>query len=178
MKTTVGCLSLTFASFVAVPLGAAAGPQETPAFRTLLLGDQPPPPARIESMAWLAGEWTGEGLGGSIEEIWSAPRAGVMTGMFRHFTKDRPTFYEFFMLAEEEGSVVLKVKHFNPDFSGWEEKADFVRFPLVKVEDQALHFDGLSYVRDGEGALKVYLRIKSRQTGQVREEELQLRRAR
>lgn len=62
LKTTVARLFVALACLVVVPLAAAAGPQETPAFRTLLLGDQPPPPARIESMAWLAGEWTGEGL--------------------------------------------------------------------------------------------------------------------
>ena len=42
-----------------------------------------PPPARIESMAWLAGYWEGEGLGGTMEDIWMPPRDGVILGAFR-----------------------------------------------------------------------------------------------
>ena len=35
---------------------------------------------------------------------------------------------------------MLKVKHFNPDFSAWEERAEFVPFPLVKLEKNVAYF--------------------------------------
>jgi hypothetical protein len=46
------------------------------------------------------------------------------------------------------------------------------------VEDRAVHFDGLTYAREGDDSLVAYLRIRNRQTGQVREEEFRLRRTR
>src|SRR5687767_15714011 len=45
--------------------------------------DAPIPRATIADMAWLAGRWTGDGLGGRTEEIWSPPDAGTMMGTFR-----------------------------------------------------------------------------------------------
>jgi hypothetical protein len=98
--------------------------------------------------------------------------------MFRHLEEDRPVFYEFLMFVEEKGTVVLKLKHFNPDFSGWEEKGATVDFPLVKVEDRAVHFNGLSFVRETDDDLRIYLRLRSRESGVVREEEFRMRRAR
>src|SRR5688572_28160336 len=136
-----------------VCVGASAAGQQPsdasgPQFHARRLGDQPSPPATVNVMAWLAGSWEGEGLGGVSEEIWSEPRGGVMMGMFRSLKQDQPVFYEFLMFVEEKGTVVLKLKHFNPDFSGWEEKGAFVTFRLAKVEERAVHFDGLSFIRE------------------------------
>ncbi len=111
-----------------------APPGSTQTFHARRLGDQQPATATLSAMAWLAGRWIGEGLGGVSEEIWSEPRGGVMMGMYRSLKQDQPVFYEFLMLVEEQGSLVLKLKHFNPDFSGWEEKSSFVSFRLVMVE--------------------------------------------
>ena len=165
-----GLFGLAFVTFLTLPVAVSA--QE---FHAQRLGDRTPPPATIDVMAWLAGRWEGEGLGGYNEEIWSAPRGGVMIGMYRHLKDDRPVFYEFLMFVEEKGTIVLKLKHFNPDFSGWEEKKDYVDFPLVKVEERAVHFDGLSFVRESDNALRIYLLLRDK-NGQVREEEFRMRR--
>jgi hypothetical protein len=146
-------------------------------FHAMRLGDKPSPPATLDAMAWLAGRWEGEGLGGFNEEIWSAPKNGVMMGMFRHIKNDKPVFFEFLMFVEEKGSIILKLKHFNPDFSGWEEKKDYVDFPLVRVDARAVHFDGLSFVRESDDALRIYLLLRDK-SGQVREEEFRMRRMR
>jgi hypothetical protein len=149
--------------------------EEHPHFHSLRLRNGSPAPATIDRMAWLAGRWTGHGQEGETEEIWSPPKAGVMTGMLRQWSKDR-VFYEFLMLAEDRGTVVLKIRHFNSDFSGWEDKAKSVDLPLVKVEPSAVHFDGVSFIRRGAGALTVYLQLYDRTTELTREEELTLRR--
>lgn len=98
-----------------------------------------------------------------------------MMGMFRHLKQDRPVFYEFLMIVEEKGSLVMKLKHFNPDFSGWEEKDAFVDFPLVKVEEKAVHFDGLSFRHQDDGSLLIHLLLRDRKGG-VREEEFRMKR--
>jgi hypothetical protein len=154
-----------------VPSGGA------PAFHARKLGDMKSPAASIEAAAWLAGRWTGTGLGGRSEEIWSPPAGGAMIGAYRLLKEDEPVFYEFMLLVEEQGSLVLKLKHFHPDMRGWEEKDDFVDFPLVAVEPTALHFDGLSFLREGDGSLTIYLLLRDRASGVVREEKFVMRRA-
>jgi hypothetical protein len=166
------CLVTATVGSAVAQQGSAPPPQQ---FHARRLGDASPPPAKIDVMAWLAGRWEGEGLGGFNEEIWSRPRDGVMMGMFRNFKQDETVFYEFLMFVEENGSVVLKLKHFNPDFSGWEEKGAFVSFKLVKVEDRAVHFDGLSFVRESDDSLRIYLLLRDK-AGQVREEAFAMRR--
>jgi hypothetical protein len=158
----------------AVALTLAIAVQEP--FHARRLGDKPSPPATLAAVAWLEGHWLGEGLGGVSEEVWSPPRGGVMMGMYRSLKQDRPSFYEFLMLVEENGTLVLKLKHFNADFSAWEEKAAFVTFKLVAVEERAVHFDGLSFVRESDHALRIYLLLRDAKTGNVREEEFRMRR--
>jgi hypothetical protein len=173
-------ISLVVAFLVAVTVASPAFAQETaakPQFHARRLGDKPSPPADLRIMAWLTGSWLGEGLGGTSEEIWSEPRGGVMMGMYRSLKQNQPVFYEFLMFVEEKGSVVLKLKHFNPDFSAWEDKTGFVSFRLVAVEGRAVHFDGLSFIRDTADTLRIYLLLREK-SGEVREEEFRLRRIR
>ena len=87
--------------FVA-PLAFAAETRNAPP-------DHAPPPAKIEDLAWLAGE-----IGGSLE---------------------------------------YRLKHFNADLTGWEEKAEVRSFPLVAREGDAWYFDGLTVRRDGADGL-------------------------
>jgi hypothetical protein len=109
-----------------------------------------PPPATIEDVAWIAGAWHGEALGGLAEEIWSAPRAGTMMGMFRLIEGGQLRFYELLAIREEGESLALRLKHFNADLTGWEEKGDPITFPLVKLGDREAYFDGVTFRREGE----------------------------
>ena len=119
------------------------------------------PAASLDSVAFLAGSWVGTGLGGEVEEVWTAPSAGTMVGSFKLLQNGEPNFYEFLVISEEEGSLVLRLKHFNPDLSGWEEKDDFVTFPLVKVDNDSVYFRGLTYRKVGDGRLQIYLALHS-----------------
>ena len=74
------------------------------------------------------------------------------------------------LIVEDKGSLSVKLKHFNADFSGWEEQDGFVSFPLVKLTADAAYFDGLTYRRDGPDRLKVYVAIKKGE--ELHEEEL------
>lgn len=129
----------------------------------------PGPTAPVEDMAWLAGHWVGEALGGTVEEIWSPPRGGAMMGMFRLVKDAETVFYELMTIVPENGSLVLRLKHFNADLTGWEEKEDTVDFPLVKVADDAFHFDGLSFRPEGNDGVRIHLAMRG-EDGTVREE--------
>jgi len=152
------------------------GVQAQEPFHARRLGDRPSPPATLASMSWLQGHWTGEGLGGLSEETWSPANGGVMMGMYRLLKEGKPVFYEFLMLVEENGTIAMKLKHFNPDFTGWEEKTAHVTFKLVAVEDRAVYFDGLSFFRDTDDTLRIYLLLKDKE-GHVREELFKMRRS-
>jgi hypothetical protein len=128
-----------------------------------------PPAATLADMAWLAGHWTGEALGGVSEEIWSAPGAGAMMGMYRLIKNGKPVFYELLTIVEENGSLALRLKHFHPNLTGWEEKDKTVDFPLVALEKGAVHFEGMSFHPREDGTLVVYLAI-GQKDGSVREE--------
>jgi hypothetical protein len=142
---------------------------------TLTLGEGTMPLAAIEDVAWLAGRWVGEGLGGSLEENWSPPGGRAMVGTFRIIIDNRPQFYEICLIAEERGTIVYKVKHFHPDLTGWEEKDDYLTFPLVKIEPDAVYFQGLTLKRDGDEC-KQYLAMRQKD-GSFEERVLTYRRA-
>ena len=127
--------------------------------------DRSPPPATLSDIAWLEGRWSGPALGGLCEEIWSAPLAGSMMGTFRLLVDGTPVFYELQLLVEDRGTLVLRVKHFNRDFTGWEEKNESVDFPLVAKDGRNMHFEGVSYHPQGDDGLTIYLAIKTRDGG-------------
>ena len=129
------------------------------------------PAASLAVMSWLAGTWTGSGLGGENEEIWSAPRHGVMIGMYRMIKDGKPVFYELLTLSEVEGSLEIRLKHFDPKLRGWEEKEAeaAVVFPYIAQRDGRIYFDGITFEPKGD-EVTVYLAIEDRKTGKVREE--------
>lgn len=119
------------------------------------------PAATIEDAGWLVGSWAGTAFGGRFEEVWNPPSAGTMVGFFKLLGDDGVAFYELLLLSVEDNTLSLKVKHFNPDFTAWEEKADYVNFRLVKKEDDALHFGGLSFYKRDEDTIDGYIVMKN-----------------
>lgn len=139
-----------------------------------LAPDETRPAATIDDAAWMVGSWTGTAFGGHFEEVWNPPSAGTMVGLFKLFGDDGVAFYELLLLSVEDGTLSLKVKHFNPDFSAWEEKADYVNFRLVKKEDDALHFGGISFYKRDDDSIDGY--IVMRNDEDVREHHLEYKR--
>ena len=120
-----------------------------------------PPPASIEDVAWLVGEWSGPGIAGApAHEHWFAPVAGTMIGTFVQETGKSPSdtgimFSELMYLMEEEGSLVVRLKHFNPDLTAWEDRDKMLRFRLVAIEGCTIYFSALTYrcLKDEGGAI-------------------------
>lgn len=143
---------------IALMLSSAALAAET---RSLAPGATPAS-AAIADFAWMAGTWEGEGLGGRVLESYSAPAGGQMPGHFRMLKDGQVGFYELVALAQVGSSVEYRVKHFNADLTGWEEKAQVVRFPLVAVEKDVWYFDGLTIRRAGSDRAVHVVRIKDK----------------
>lgn len=122
-----------------------------------------PPPATIAEAAWLVGDWAGTGIGGAeASEVWLPPTGPTMVGLFVQEHADGSImFTEHMYLTEEAGSLMVKLKHFNPDLTGWEEKDGMVRFRLLSIEPCAAYFASLTYRCDGPDGLLVAVRMKS-----------------
>ena len=128
-------------------------------------------------MAWLAGRWTGDGLGGRTEEIWSPPDGETMMGVFRLIRKDEPVFYEFMTLRKTDRGLALQLKHFHPDMKGWEEKEKYVEFLYVGRDGERYHFEGLTFDRTSEDTVTIYLALRQKD-GSVSEAKFQMTRNR
>jgi hypothetical protein len=141
--------------------GSAIDAQTSQTPRTLQLDENArSAPAKLADLSWLAGHWSGEGLGAKADETWSMPAAGTMVGTFRLIENDKLKFSEFFVLMEEGDSLVLRLKHFDPLLNGWEAKDKFVEFKLVRIDGQTAYFDGLTYKLDVDGKLHAIVAMK------------------
>jgi len=134
------------------------------------------PPARIADVAWLTGYWVGEGLGGTVEDVWLPPQAGVLLGAFRLVRADgKPGFYELFAIEEVDDTLQFVVKHFNPDWVGWEEKDKAMRIRLTKITPGEIAFGGVVFRKAGADTFVVELAIREK-SGALRHETLTYRR--
>ncbi len=74
----------------------------------------------LSELAWMAGAWTGSGLGGDVELHWSKPVGGSMVGMSRLVQNGKAGFFEFILIEQDERGITLRFQHFNPGYAAWE----------------------------------------------------------
>lgn len=151
---------------------AAQSPRTEHTFK--LDHDEERPEATLELVSWFAGSWSGEAFGNTFEEAWTAPTAGSMVGMFKLLQGDEIQFYELMLFVEEEGSLSFKVRHFNADFTAWEDKEQYVTMRFIQGDEHAVHFEGISFYRVGEDEVHAWLVFGQGET--LREEKLVYRR--
>ena len=139
-------IALASNSFAQLPQSIPIPPAVTPP-----PSPQAQPPkiaATIADAAWLQGYWVGEGMGGIAEDNWMPPSNGMMLGTFRLVKSDGSKgFYELLGIEEFEESLRIVVKHFHPDWVGWEEKDQSFKFRLTKVAPDELVFGALAFQR-------------------------------
>lgn len=113
----------------------------------------------ISDFNWLQGHWKGFGFGGKCDEIWLPAMDNALHGIFRFSMADKLIFTEYMIIEKLEDNIYVKLKHFNRDLSGWEDKDEWMKFPFIKLEGQTAYFNGLTYKRDGN-RLFIYLKMK------------------
>lgn len=160
MRSSMLIILAALAAIAAEPIAA----QQT---RTAIAG-APRPAARVSDLRWLAGSWRGQGLYGPAREVYSPPMGGQITGHFVQKKGAGVGFMEIMSIAEVDGSLEYRLKHFHPDLAGWEERAEVVRFPLIAVERDSWHFDGLTIRREGPDRMTAIVRIRG-EDGATRE---------
>jgi hypothetical protein len=127
--------------------------------KTIALGDKTSPQASLSDVAWITGSWEGEAFGGQVQEVWAPPLGDSMMCAFKLVVDGKVEFYELCQIREESGSLVLRLKHFNGDLKGWEEKDETVDFKLVKVEKDIVYFDGFTVERVSKDKINMHVMI-------------------
>lgn len=82
-----------------------------------------------------------------------------MMFVFKVVEKDSVLFYESGAIIEENNTLILKFKHFNRDYTGWEEKDETMTFKLVKVEPNKLYFEGFTFEKIDVNEINIYVNI-------------------
>ncbi len=87
----------------------------------------------IDDLGFLEGHWRG-GDDFVFEEIWSAPEGGVMTAMARGVSSGEVRVLEYIVLAEENGALIMRFKHFNADYSHWDGEDEPLTLTLTDID--------------------------------------------
>ena len=120
----------------------------------------PPPRATLDLVTWLEGSWEGALPEGMQQHIVLAPAADQMPGFARGWTSEGDIlFYEINVFTEVGESIEYHVKHVSSELFAWEGQDGFVRHRLVRFSDEALFFDGITFVKNGPDSHIVYFRI-------------------
>lgn len=115
------------------------------------------PEATLQDVSWLSGYWLGNALGGTVEEIWSKPLGNSMMFSFKLVVDGKVVFYEVGGITQKDNTLFMQLKHFHGDFKGWEEKDETVNFRLVKLEENKVYFDQLSFEKISDTEMNVYV---------------------
>lgn len=118
------------------------------------------PEADLSAIKWIAGHWRGEAFGGITEEVWTPALGNSMMCAFKLVMNGKVEFYELVTISEEEGSLILRLKHFYSNLTGWEEKDETVDFRLVKVTEDRVYFDGFTFENVSANEMNVYVVIR------------------
>lgn len=135
---------------------------------------QQSPRANLTAVNWLTGHWRGEAFGGLIEEIWTPALGTSMMGAFKLVVEGQVQFYEIETISQVNDTLMFRLKHFNKDLTGWEEKDKTVDFKLVKVTDNKVYFNGLTLERINDKEINIYVAIE--QEGNTTEEKFNYKR--
>lgn len=99
-----------------------------------------PTKATLSDMAWLEGRWRGEWGTRIAEQLWTGPRAGVMTGVFRLVENDKVLVIELFTIAEKPEGLSFYLRHFTSELVTWE-KSEPTVLNLAGLDPKKVDFE-------------------------------------
>ncbi len=114
-----------------------------------------PPAPKLNDLSWLEGRWRGEWGPRVAEQIWMAPKAGVMAGMFSVIETDKTLVIELFSLEQKTASIDFYLRHFTPELAPWEsDKPTMLR--LTSADGKKFVFENPA---DGKPKRTVFTRL-------------------
>ena len=106
----------------------------------------------IAQVAWIAGNWSGEDGGASLDERWTEPAGGAMLATSRTLAGNRMVEFEFLRIVERDGGLVYVAQ------PGGRPPTDFV---ATSVDADSVTFENpahdypkiIRYARRADGGL-------------------------
>lgn len=123
----------------------------------------------LDELSWLVGNWQGPGFGGICEEVWLPASAGSMVGTFKMSVNGVVQFYELMVITVDSTGPTLRLKHFNSDMTGWEEKNEVVNFTFNSAKENELSVGATTYKRITIDSLDIFVDVGNKD-GSVRQE--------
>ncbi|MBB5518481.1 DUF6265 family protein [Amphiplicatus metriothermophilus] len=93
----------------------------------------------LAALDFMTGQWRGTGEAAGAEEWWSPAAAGTKVAAFRWTQGERFIVAELVIISAEEDGIYLRFKHFNADYSVWEEDAPLA-YHLVSADGERAEF--------------------------------------
>lgn len=109
-------------------------------------GSEDPPPGKkaptVADLAWIAGHWSMQREGDTLDELWSQPSGTSMMGVFRWLNRDGTVrLFEVLAIVAEGDDIRFRFRHFGPDLTAWEEKDKPLTFKLSRLADGEAVFE-------------------------------------
>jgi hypothetical protein len=95
---------------------------------------------KLSDLAWLEGRWRADWGPRIAEQVWMAPKAGMMLGDFRVIENDKVLVIELFTLVEKSGGINFYFRHFTPELVPWE-KSDGTLLKLATADAKRFDFE-------------------------------------
>jgi hypothetical protein len=109
----------------------------------------------LTDFAWLEGRWRGDWGPRVAEQWWFAPKAGVMTGLFRLVEGDKTLVLELFTLVEKPEGIDFFFRHFTPELVPWEKSGATV-LNLASLDANKVDFENAV---DGQPKRAILIRV-------------------
>jgi hypothetical protein len=120
--------------------GAGQAPKPQPQATAPAAAGASAPKSAIANFAWLEGRWQGEWGPRTAEQVWLAPKAGEIVGLFRLVENEKTLVIELFTLVEKDGGVNFYFRHFTPELLPWE-KSDAIVLHLGDFDANKFDFE-------------------------------------
>ena len=113
------------------------------------------PKAALADFAWLAGRWQGAWGQRVAQQVWTAPNAGVMLGVFQLAENDKTLVLELFTVVDESDGMKFHLRHFTPSLAAWEKSGPTI-MNLASADAKTIVFEN---PLDGQPKRTIFTRI-------------------
>lgn len=104
------------------------------------------PPATIEQLSWMTGNWAGNLGPNQLEENWIAAEGSSLMAAVRMTGADATSMFEMITIEEVDGSLVLHIQQWDPGFVPRTEAAQ-------KMELEEITANSVKFVAVSEGGM-------------------------
>ena len=116
-------------------------------FPSLTVPVQAGPPATIDQLDWMTGNWAGQLGPNQLEENWIASEGGSIAAMVRMTGGGATSMFEMITIEAVDGSLVLNIQQWDPGFQPRTEspqKMELEEITVNSVKFRAVTDGGMS----------------------------------